>query len=164
MTSVPLSQVCVIALGALGIVWYFICIFVIGLKRLADNPPLRDFMSVSITTISISLATFVGMLLGLRGVGEQLTAGVNQVAPNTGSGSAERAMGARTLTRLAQSTEGTTLQWSSAILYLASLVLAIYFWYRGGPQTDPAITKLAQSLLGLIGGSLSVLLNLPGNP
>jgi uncharacterized membrane protein YfhO len=72
---VSLRQTSTLVFGALGVIWYYACIVVIGWQLLDSDreaSSLRDFMSVSITTIGVSLATFVGMLLGLRGVAEDV--------------------------------------------------------------------------------------------
>jgi hypothetical protein len=157
-----LRNVSLLSFGIIGILWYYVCLFVVGLKLLDgsnDATSFRDFMSVSITTISVSLATFVGMLLGLRGLAEDVKGDIAQLKSISSDQSAVPGM--MKLQEAAKSAGGSALQWGAALLYVASLLLALYLWYRGGNTTDPAITNLAKSLLGLIGGALSVILNLP---
>jgi hypothetical protein len=113
-------------------------------------------MSLSITTISVSLATFVGMLLGLRRVNEEIQKGVAEASAVVG-GRAAAAL--PRLQDVAQSVNPNMLQGVAAASYIISLVFALYFWWRGGRDTDPSISKLGQSLLGLIGGALAVILN-----
>lgn len=157
-----LRETSILVFGAIGVIWYYVCLFTIGLRWLdanSDATSFRDFMSVSITTIGVSLATFVGMLLGLRGLSEEVRQDVDvaqAAAPNDEAGR----VGAVKLQEVANTAAGSTLQWCAALLYLASLLIAMYFWYRTGNSTDPAITNLAKSLLGLIGGALAVVLNL----
>src|SRR5256885_1489866 len=67
-----------VGIGALAITWYFGCIIYIGCTppSPAPTPPaaapagqvmtLRQFMTSSITTLSGTLATFVGMVLGFQ--------------------------------------------------------------------------------------------------
>lgn len=157
-----LRDVIVFCVGTLGIAWYYICILVIGAKPLAGKAPgssFRQFMSLSITTISVSLATYVGMILGLRSVSDEIQKGVARANAMAGAATAAATAAAAPLREAAQVANPNALQWGAAILYILSLVLALVLWWRGGDDTDPAISKLGQSLLGLIGGALSVLLN-----
>jgi hypothetical protein len=111
-----------LAFGILGILWYYVCLIAIGMNLIdpaQGETTFRDFMSVSITTIGVSLATFVGMILGLRGVSE----GIRETATATPAGKAADKMHA-----LALISAGTTLQWVAAGLYVLSLFLALYFW------------------------------------
>jgi hypothetical protein len=142
------------AMGLIGLIWYYVCLFVIGLQLSSDSSAanFREFMSLSLTTIAVSLATFVGMLLGFRGVSEEIQESVREVQSDQGFARFEQ---------IAQGTGGTRLQWIAAGLYVLSLLLALYFWWHGGDKSDPAIVNLGKSLLGLIGGALSVLFNLP---
>jgi hypothetical protein len=149
-----LKNALLLAFGAIGLLWYYICLFVIGLQ-LSSDPSVanfREFMSLSITTIAVSLATFVGMLLGFRGVSEQIQEGMREIQPDHK---------VARFAQIAQGTGGSRLQWIAAGLYALSLLLALYFWWHGGDKTDSAIVNLGKSLLGLIGGALSVLFNLP---
>jgi len=83
------------------------------------------------------------MLLGLRQAAD--SALVAQNGHGTGSGIT------------------TNLQWVSAGLYVLSLLIALWFWYRHGDKTDPAVSNLGKTLLGLLGGALAIVLNLPSN-
>jgi hypothetical protein len=149
-----LRSTLLILFGSIGLAWYYVCLFVIGFS-LSKDPGVaefRSFMSLSITTIGVSLATFVGMLLGFRGVSEEIQKGVQESPAGVPVGR---------LHQIAQGTEGSRLQWIAAGLYALSLLLALFFWWHGGNTADPAIINLGKSLLGLIGGALSVLFNLP---
>src|SRR5262249_38695620 len=122
------------------------------------NQQFRQFMSLSLTTIGVALATFVGMLLGFQGI----KGGVQQTAKEVEVQSTEhRPALLNRLQQLGEQTAGTSLQWAAVIVYLVSLPLAIYFWYLKGDGTDPAIINLGKSVLGLMAGALSVVLNLP---
>ena len=104
---------------------------------------LWQFMAFSITTIAGTLATFVGMVLGFGQVPEAQRAGQN--VPQT-----------------------TPMQQAAAWAYFGSLVLGLSLWalhtflaWSGAPlpELDPAISRLGQSILGLFGGVLAVVLN-----
>jgi hypothetical protein len=171
---VTLQNILVVVIGTTGLVWYYICLIGLGRAPLgagATIPTFRQFMSLSLTTIGVSLATFVGMLLGVRSV-EESTAQVAQMAATAAesaqqaqvgvAAAAELIRGANELQQVAQAALTTQLQWWAAGLYVVSLLLALAFWWRGGDNTDPAISNLGKSLLGLVGGALSIALNLPG--
>jgi len=146
--SFMLQKALTMFIGAVGLVWYFVCLLVIGNRWSVDpgNATFRDFMSLSITTIGVALATFVGLILGFKVVSGQVK-GVDQAHPG--------------LEKVVKTTEITDVQWIVAILYILSLPIALYSWWLKGDDTDQAIVNLAKSLLGLVGGALSVLLNLP---
>jgi hypothetical protein len=140
----PLRDILAVALGVIAVAWYYVCLFAIGNGPMPGNASadaFRGFMSLSMTTIGSSLATFVGMLLGLQQAAET----VRHKDP-TGQG---RASGIT-----------TKLQWASAALYVLSLVIALLFWYRNGDKTDPAVSNLGKTILGLLGGALAIVLNL----
>jgi len=110
---------------------------------------LWQFMAFSVATISGTLATFVGMVLGFGQV----------TAPN-----AQQPIPAI-----------SPMQQAAAWAYFGSLLYALALWgidtflrWTGVemPDLDPAISRLGQSLLGLFGGVLAVVLNAtpPGNP
>jgi hypothetical protein len=142
-----LQQWLVFVLGTVGIIWYYICLFGIGWNPPDPRPnAFRDFMSLSLTTIAVSLATFVGALLGLKTV-VQKTVAAQAAATITAPGVA------KAFEHLEMT---TTLQWIAASLYVVSLLLAIIMWRRNGNATDPAVSNLAKSLLGLIAGALSI--------
>jgi len=98
-------------------------------------------MAFSVTTIAGTLATFLGMVLGFG----QVPAAAGQNVPQTSS-----------------------MQKAAAWAYFGSLVLALGLWalhtfltWTGAdiPALDPAISRLGQSILGLFGGVLAVVLN-----
>lgn len=142
--------------GTIGICWYYLCLIVIGFKLSNDASveQFRQFMSLSITTISVALATFVGMLLGFRGVSETIQQGIEQVPQAQREGTSALAL-------VAQVAQGTSMQWWASGAYALSIAIAIFCWWTMGDQSDPAIVNLAKSLLGLAAGALSVLLNVP---
>jgi hypothetical protein len=149
-----LQQAVTLMIGGIGVVWYYICLLVIGAQWSVDPAAeaFRDFMSLSLTTIGVALATFVGLLLGFRVVSEEVQQGVQQAVVTGGTSR---------LNSLAASIKGTAVQWAVAALYVLSLLLALYFWWLHGNKTDPAVINLGKSFLGLVGGALSVLLNKP---
>jgi hypothetical protein len=68
-----LQDALTIGLGVTGLSWYYVCLFGVGWKPPATGAAsnaFRQFMSLSLTTIGVSLATFVGMLLGVRGASQ----------------------------------------------------------------------------------------------
>jgi hypothetical protein len=153
-----------LALGVVGLAWYYYCLLAIGWKPRVHGQKdgsFREFMSLSVNTIGVSLATFVGMLLGLAQVTQQVTdrlQGEAAVAAPVAGGAAAAhvAFSAFTLNALTLS----QLQWIAAALYVLSLLLALWLWRRGGDATDPVVSNLGKSLLGLIGGALAIVLNL----
>lgn len=149
-------------IGIVGLIWYFVCLIVVGGQFCTDpsRAGFRDFMSLSLTTIGVALATFVGVLLGFRVVSNEVRGVSNQVQ-SAENQPAQLALGVTKLNSIVTNTAGSGVQWSVAILYVASLLLAICFWWWKGDGSDPAIINLAKSLLGLVGGALSVLLNIP---
>lgn len=151
-------------IAVVGLAWYYVCVFHLGLKPTPkDQQPngFRQFQALTVTTISVSLSTFVGFVIGIKG-----TEHVPQfsVAPVETSPAASDASGsgAGPLTAIANSASFVDLQWWSAGLYVLSLVLALFFYYRTQDNTEPAITGLAKSLLGFVAGVLSITLNAPG--
>lgn len=127
-------------MGAVAIIWYFVCLISLGFHP-ADTGTFHQFMSYSVTTLGATLATFVGMLLGIRQIARA----------SAGALPASQA-------KLGEQLTTTSLQWWAAGLYLLSLFIAIAFWAAGNP-VDPAIENLAKSLIGLVGGALTVSLN-----
>lgn len=135
--------------GFLAIGWYYACLVYLGF--LAPKPPaagepaaFRQFMGTSISTLSGTLATFVGMILGVQSAsanGAVSTAGMNAVA------------------QALQTTPLSWLQMIAALAYVLSLVAALVAWFRNADDTDPAVVALGKSFLGLIGGVLAVVLN-----
>ncbi len=149
-----LKEALVLGLGGAGLLWYYLCLFSVGLKptKRGQQPSgFRQFESLSITTISVSLATFVGSLLGLK-------QRVDQVAAAAPSGASS---GSASILQFIPRLSIANLQWASAGLYVMSLLIAIAFWYRERDDTDPAISNLGKSLLGLVGGALAIVLGAP---
>jgi hypothetical protein len=154
LPRVSLQHALTLFIGGVGVAWYYVCLVVLGLQTSVDpsNAAFRDFMSLSLTTIGVALATFTGIILGFRAVSDEVREGVRQA----GVGAA-----AIKLNAVATTVAGSFLQWAVAFLYVLSLLLALYFWWLFGDKAEPAIINLGKSLLGLVGGALSVLLNLP---
>jgi hypothetical protein len=136
-----------IAIGALAISWYFVCIVCAGCTDVdgdAISKDMRQFMSVSITTISGTLATYIGMLLGF---GSALRRGGGDAQPS------EQAAAVPQITRM---------QAVAAVAYVVSLVVALGIWLATDEKNlDPAVINLGRSILGLFGGVLAVILNVP---
>src|SRR5262249_21693850 len=151
--KMTLRDALTLGFGIIGLGWYYVCIVVIGFRTSTDpaDAAFRAFMSLSITTISVTLATFVGMLLGIRSISDRIQQGVNQVP----------AAAPPALQQLATDAKGTLMQWIACGVYAGSLLLALYCWWYYGEKTDPAIVNLGKSFLGLIGGALTVLINQP---
>ncbi len=130
-------------LGALAVVLYLAAIVYVGVLSLRssatpDVPPIVDYY---VTSISATLATFLGMVLGFR-----------QANDSTGP----PGIPAAPVTQL------TWTQTIAAWSYVASLCLALLFWILDGPfssATAPLIQNLTKSLIGLFGGALTVYLN-----
>ncbi len=138
ITNAQLKDWLIFIAGVAGLAWYYLCLFDLGLHPTAANTQAggyRQFQSLSVTTISVSLATYVGYVVGLP---SSATSG------SAGNGSVGQ------------------LQVASALLYVASLLVAVFFYARTKDQTEPAITGLAKSLLGFVAGVFSISLNVPG--
>ncbi len=138
ITNAQLKDWLIFIAGVAGLAWYYLCLFDLGLHPTAANTQAggyRQFQSLSVTTISVSLATYVGYVVGLPS---------SSAAGSAGSGSVGQ------------------LQVASALLYVASLLVAVFFYARTKDQTEPAITGLAKSLLGFVAGVFSISLNVPG--
>ena len=133
-------------IGGSAIVWYLLSITFVGFEFVTPtevasgasptgtNMDLRGFMEFSITAISGTLATYLGMVLGLS-----QKQGDN---PN--------------------SSEISTMQKVAAWMYFASLIYALGLWGRSYFYEESVaivISSLGQSILGLFGGALAVLLN-----
>jgi hypothetical protein len=168
-------------IGGSGVAWYFVCLLAVGngWGTGSDHDAFRSFMSLSITTIGAALATFVGLILGFqvvaRGAGAGAGAGAAQGGQGQGGQGAPPAQGgppaqgappaqnapAARLQHLAETTKVSVVQWLVALLYLVSLLVALQMWGYAGDGIDESIKNLGKSFLGLVGGALSVLLNLP---
>lgn len=182
--DVTMREVALYVLGALGMAWYFLCLFRIGkFPTATDKNGLRQFQEMSVTTISTILATFVGVVLGLQGISgktdttkkvvEEIRppiAHMEKAAPGQPPPAAARVKEAvektdeatKRLDDLIRATTPSPVQWVVFFAYLLSLCVALYFWYYSPPNEDPnpVIVSLAKSLLGVIGGALTALLTL----
>jgi hypothetical protein len=156
------------AIGSAAIVWYFISISWVGLPstlkskdpvtqqtaenkatakqaNVGDTGPDRNpmtmeqFMKFSITAISGTLATFIGMVLGFGQISAAGTSPNSSVLQISG------------------------LQKVAAWAYFVSLVYALVLWNLDS-ETDVVIRYLGQSILGLFGGALAVILNVDKPP
>jgi hypothetical protein len=157
-SNYTLLEVVVLIVGSAGLIWYYVSLFSLGLKPLdvgqtADG--FRQFMSLSLTSIAVTLSTFVGMLLGVRTVSN-----VIKEEAQAASGAAAQAVTPQ-VQQLASGALTTDIQWWAAAVYVLSILIALYFWYRNGDKTDPAVSNLGKSLLGLVAGALAIALNLP---
>ncbi len=151
--GISINDALVFLLGAVGLVWYYLCLFSVGLKPSGEQPSnFRQFETLSITTISVSLATFVGSLLGLK------TAATQVIEDNSQALQAPPPVAVSIFKQFTSNLSVSDLQWACAGLYVLSLLLAIAFWARGRDKTDPAISNLGKSLLGLVGGALAIAL------
>jgi hypothetical protein len=129
-------------IGMLAIGWYLFCIVYVGL--IAPDPPsggtggggtdadgFRQFVTGSITTLSGTLATFVGMVLGFgqAGASDNLTSGYPLAA--------------------------------AVVYVFSLILAICIWWYRihANKACDPVIVNLGQSFIGLIGGAMAVMLN-----
>lgn len=136
ITNAQLKDWLIVIAGLSGLVWYYLCLVDMGLHPTASGTQsggYRQFQSLSVTTISVSLATYVGYIVGLP-------------APQPGT---------------AGSLAVSPLQVVSAAMYVVSLALAVFFYARTKDQTEPAVTGLAKSLLGFVAGVFSISLNVP---
>lgn len=154
----PLRDKLLAVIGTLAILWYFVAIFCVGSWKDAEgeaakrtglrSAEMRQFMVISITTISGTLATYLGLILGITQVRDaQLRA----------SGERGRQAGA--------TDDGppqvSKLQVVAAWAYVASVVVALLLWaVRSEGEVDAVIVNLGRSCLGLFGGVLAVILNL----
>ena len=87
----------VLLIGGIAIAWYFCCIYFVGYGVVvtADSPPTTsslsisqptfDFMALSITTISGTLATFLGLVLGFGQVQSSRKVSEARLAANDAS-------------------------------------------------------------------------------
>jgi hypothetical protein len=123
-------------IGVIAILWYYYCVFAIGFHWPIASESFREYMSLSVSTLGGTLATFVGMIFGVQTV-------------KTIKGNAMEGFPL------------TVLQWLATIAYVVSLIVAMFAWYRTSPpnEVDPVIIALAKSFLGLVGGVLVVGLN-----
>lgn len=154
MTSITNAQLrsgLISAVGTIGLLWYYLCVIDLGVRPTAKGDTasgFRQFQALSVTTISVSLATYVGYVVGIPLNGD---AGATALSAAAGVAGAP-------LARV------TMLQWLAAALYVLSLVLAIWFYAQKKDATEPAITGLAKSLLGFVAGVFALSLNVPSSP
>lgn len=141
----PFTSLLITIVGTCAIGWYFICLYYLGFLHPQPDADVdetfRQFMATSITTISGTMATYVGMILGVK-----------SAASDPNASPASRVLHLRT-------TPISWLQAIAAIVYVASLVVALFAWWKSFPKPDPTVVALGKSLLGLIGGVLAVILN-----
>jgi heme A synthase len=152
-------------ISIIGLVWYYLCLLHLGLKPTPkDQTPngFRQFQALSITTISVSLATYVGFVIGIKGT-SHLPASPSGEPGNSGSNAASQTSSGL-LDQIANSHGFDDLRVLSAAIYIFSLVMALWFYYRKQDETEPAITGLAKSLLGFVAGVLSITLGLQSAP
>ena len=133
LDAAQLKRTLTVTSGSLGLLWYYVCLVDLGFCPTAAAQTatgFRQFQSLSITTISVSLATYVGSIIGL---------------PQASSSGAGVAAG-----------KVENLQLWSAGMYVLSLIIAVGFYYWKKDETEPALTNLAKSLLGFVAGVFSV--------
>lgn len=130
-------------IGALAIAVYYGAILYAGIASIRAHgaaPVIPEFITLAVTTIGGTLATFLGMALGFKQVTTTATPASEHIA-----------------TLLALSWPQTIASWS----YVLSLVVALGFWAYCGFSSNTAgiIQNLSKSILGLFGGALAVVLN-----
>lgn len=142
ITNAQLKDWLIFIAGVTGLSWYYLCLWDMGRHPTPTGTQaggFRQFQSLSVTTISVSLATYVGFVVGLTPPDSAAAGGAAVV-----------------------SSSASYLQVASALLYVASLALAVYFYSQSKDQTEPALAGLAKSLLGFVAGVFSISLNVPG--
>jgi hypothetical protein len=142
----------VVFVGSIGMIWYFACLFLIGLDGIKeDSQSFREFMSISLTTIATALATFVGAILGIKFIGDEIKKDKN---------GQPKVLSDR-LSLIKDLANGTIFQWVAAFAYVISLIIAVILWWMKGDKADPTIISLGKSLLGLVAGVITALSNAP---
>ncbi len=146
----PFTSLLIAIIGTCAIAWYYICLYYLGFMYPQPDAEVdetfRQFMATSITTIGGTMATYVGMILGVKSATSD---------PNATP--AAKLLHTKTAPI-------TWLQAIAAIAYVISLVVALFAWWRSFPKPDSTIVALGKSLLGLIGGVLAVILNVNVRP
>jgi hypothetical protein len=136
-------------LGGLAIALYLAAVVYVGIlnMRSATTPQIPPIVDYYLTSISATLATYVGMVLGFRQA--------NSVEGSPGAPAAPL----------------TQLTWPQAIAawsYVSSLCLGLFFWILDGPFSEaaaPLLQNLTKSLIGLFLGVVTVYANVqPTNP
>jgi hypothetical protein len=163
ITNAQLKDWLIFIAGAVGLLWYYLCIVDMGSRPTPQGsqaPGFRQFQSLSVTTISVSLATYVGYVVGLptQAAATVKSAAASAVASATPT---EPAASAASVILASATATVNNLQLASAAMYVISLLLAVYFYWRTKDSTEPAITGLAKSLLGFVAGVFSISLNAP---
>lgn len=163
LTSAQLKDWVIFVAGCAGLAWYYLCLFDLGLQPTAGGQQpggFRQFQSLSLTTIGVSLATYVGYVVGLPShagsVAKASAAATSAVAAAAVPASSASAVAAGVA---AATTTVSPLQTVSAGLYLLSLLIAVGLYWRAKDATEPAVTGLARSLLGFVAGVFSISLN-----
>jgi hypothetical protein len=159
-----MQELLIRVIAVVGLAWYFICVFHLGLRPTPKDKQangFRQFQALSVTTISVSLATFVGFVIGLKGK-EHIPSSTPAGATTTNIARAASQPDTGVISKIVETASYADLQWWSAGLYVVSLILALWFYYRTQDNTEPAITGLAKSLLGFVAGVLSIALTVPG--
>jgi len=134
-------------LGVLAVGLYFLAIIYVGVTNLqSPKPTVPPIVDYYVTSISATLATFLGMVLGFKRANDKTgPPGVPAAAV-------------------------TELDWLQTIVcwvYVLSLAVALVFWIIDGPfsaNAAPLIQNLTKSLIGLFGGALTVYLNVHTQP
>lgn len=134
--------------GLLAFIWYYVSLLYVGFGAHApgETDSLREYMAVSITTISSTLATFIGMAFGFQQVKSKAKA--QQRTPDHAETAA-----------LNNLMPLSAWQTAAALAYIASLVFALVIWWWLGEKCDPVIQNVGRSFLGIVGGLLAVVLN-----
>jgi hypothetical protein len=144
-----LRDVLLVIIGTIAVGWYFVSIIYLafGHVRKPDEVDGRflmsketsDFMALSVTTISGTLATYLGLVIGFRQL--ETTQASNTALP-----------------------ESASISWLQAIAayaYIASLLLALYLFVQdSNGSLHQTVKNLAISTLGILGGVMAVILNL----
>jgi len=163
LTNAQLKDWVIFIAGCSGLAWYYLCLCDMGFHPTPQNQQaggFRQFQSLSLTTISVSLATYVGYVVGLpsqaSSAAKASAAAVAAVAASAVPASSASAVAAGVVSA---TTTVSHLQTVSAAMYLLSLLFAVGFYWRSKDATEPAITGLARSLLGFVAGIFSISLN-----
>lgn len=184
LADATIRDVFLIVVGGVGLAWYFLCLFSLGVHPPGAAPTaFRQFQGLSIATISAILATFVGLQLGIKAAeadADTAAAAAGSVVDTTTKLRASAPPGAKADPDLVRRLDAVEKQaeaakkgaeqtaaasarlryfrWGACSLYLLSLCLAVGFWWwhrNGNPDPDPAVVNLARSLLGVLAGALA---------
>jgi hypothetical protein len=166
ITNAQLKDWLIFIAGSVGLLWYYLCIVDMGSHPTPKDqqaPGFRQFQSLSVTTISVSLATYVGYVVGLPSLSSNTakTAAANATAAAASAGTFMPAASSPLAPMISVAGTVNNLQLASAAMYVISLLLAVYFYWKTKDNTEPAVTGLARSLLGFVAGVFSISLNAP---